>query len=278
MTIQFQKYPKVNDAESDPTLYGDIIRHCKNYKNFMDSSKYTSAHECSHGVANDLRLMSGNWEGKNGFYLGKDRAIILDEPKFKKSSITQYIPTELHSARYNLYVTGQTEWEDKPLYIYDEGVAYINGAWAAIELKEKENYVEAYQGHRGYTIRPYAPRKSMLHLMPLQFKDTAGNTIVDGHIEFIPYMAAVLMKTAEGTLDKQLIDFSRWLFRHATNAYYRQLKDGLSSYNVQDNLWKTMKTAACYEKQRAFLKSVVEFEFPEGEVPEDDVDPVPWYI
>lgn len=299
MTIQFTQYPPVNSDSSDKTLYGDIITHCKDWQHYANkSSKYTTAHECTHGINNDLRLASGNWEGKNGFYLGKNRSILLDEPKMKKSAIIPYIPQELRSARYNLYVAGQQSWDDKPLYIYDEGVAYVNGSWAAIELKESENYVERYipepsRGRDTYHIwgipetdaqdnyTSKLKQEYKIPRTPMQFCSKAGSTIVDGPVEFIPYMTAVLIAADKLSppLDQRLIDFSRWLFRHASNSYFRTKKDGFPAFDVQDKLWQTMKNDACYSTQREFLKTRVGYIFPDGEVPEDDVNPPPpWFI
>lgn len=278
MTIQFTQYLKVNDASSDPTLLGDIVRHCKDYHQYADASKYTTAHETTHGINNDLRLASGGWQGINGFYLGKDRAIILTEPKIKKSQITEFIPSELRSARYDLYVQGQREWDGKPLYIYDEGVAYVNGAWAAIELKEQEGYVEEFQlrdpGYAKIALGKCAyPNPGWM-----AEEDHAGNTIVDGEVEFIGYMTAVLLAAAKyAQLDPRLADFSRWLFRHASNAYYRSLTDGFPKFDMQDKLWEAMKSGACFSSQREFLAEKVGYVFPDGEVPEDDPSPEPWF-
>lgn len=282
MTIHFDTYQEVNKDSTDTTLYGDIIRHCKDWQHYADkSSKYTTAHECTHGINNDLRLASSNWEGKNGFYLGKNRSIILDEPKIKKSDIIPFIPTELRSARYSLYVAGQQSWNDKPLYIYDEGVAYVNGAWAAIELKESENYVEGIQPTMDAGVRSPMLSDPKLGLSPSFHYDYAlGATIVDGPVEFIPYMTAVLIATDKLSppLDQRLIDLSRWLFRHASNSYFRTKKDGFPAFDVQDRLWQTMKSDACYNSQREFLKTRVGYTFPDGEVPEDDNPSPPWYM
>lgn len=281
MTIQFQDYQPVNSDSDDKTLYGDIIRHCKDWKHYADSSRYTTAHECTHGINNDLRLASGDWEGKNGFYLGQNRSIILDEPKIKKSDIIPFIPQELRSARFNLYVQGQQSWNDKPLYIFDEGVAYINDAWAAIELKEVENYVEKFTVTAYAQWSPSPPTTIAQRHYPRPFpvvgkEDTAGNTIVDGEIEFIPYMSAVLMATAKlaPPLDQRLIDFSRWLFRHASNAYYRSLKDNFPTFDTQDKLWQTLKEGSSASDMRNFLRDVVGYTCPDWEVSEDDD---PWY-
>lgn len=285
MTVDFLRYPKVNDDNSDATLYGDIIRHCKDWQHYADLSKYTSAHECTHGINNDLRLASGDWDKKNGFYVGKDLAIILDEPKIKKSQIADFIPQELRSARYSLYVAGQQSWDDKPLYIYDEGVAYVNGAWAAIELKEQENYVENARDHiqpwyGGLEKKIQMLGKSYCYPTPITYWKSSS-TIVDGEIEFIAYMAAVLLAANKlaPPLDQKLIDFSRWLFSHASNAYYRSKKDNFLAFDVQDKLWDTMKTGSCYSEQRSFLKNKIGYVFPDGEVPEDNgPTPPPWFV
>lgn len=281
MNVSFQKYLKVNSDSGDKTLYGDIITHCKDWQNYADkSSKYTTAHECTHGINNDLRNASGDWQGKNGFYVGQDRAIILNEPKFKKSQIAEFIPQQLRGARYNLYVAGQMSWDDKPLYIYDEGVAYTNGAWAAIELKEQENYVEAVPKiyNKGLLAVQQSKKSDRWLPVPVQFEDEAGNTIVDGEVEFIAYMAAVLITADKNNcLQQNLIDFSRWLFRHASNAYYRSIKDGFPKFDEQDKLWMTMMVDSCYNTQRSFLASKIGYTFPTGEIPEDDPNPPPWF-
>ena len=281
VTIEFAPYGEVNQDSSDKTLYGDIVRHCKDWQHFADaSSKYTTAHECTHGINNDLRLASGDWDRKNGFYVGQGRSIILDEPPIKKADIIPFIPASLRSVRYSLYVAGQSEWNDKPLYIYDEGVAYVNGAWAAIELKEAENYVEAITD-----ILPSMPkRKHPLYPSPLVNHGPssfvqAGATIVDGQIEFITYMAAVLMAANKaGHHDQRLLDFSRWLFRHASNAYFRSKKDGFPAFDVQDKLWNTLKSGTEATEMRNFLQTTVGYVFPDGEIPEDDDPNPPWYV
>lgn len=284
MTIAFDHYPAVNQDSADKTLLGDIITHCRDWKHFADaSSRYTTAHECTHGINNDLRLGSGDWQGKNGFYLGQDRAIILDEPKIRKRDVVPFIPESLRSARYNLYVLGQSEWDSKPLYLFDEGTAYINGAWAAIELKEQENYVEKHP----VTSMALLPGQAVAyitknnwgdHPYPGRFVDMSGTTIVDGEIEFIAYMTAVLLAADKaGQLTQRLIDFSRWLFRHASNAYHRSKKDGFPAFDVQDRLWATMRSGADYSEQRAFLAGRVGYTFPDSEVPEDDDDNPPWF-
>lgn len=101
-------------------------------------------------------------------------------------------------------------------------------------------------------------------------------------------MTAVLMRAARADptglttfcdeVDPKLRDFSRWLFRHASNAYYQTLKNGFPIFDVQDKLWETMKTGECFAVQRSFLATKIGYVFPDGEVPEDDNTPDPWSI
>ena len=51
------------------------------------------------------------------------------------------IPESLRKQRYKEYlIDQQKDWEDDPLYVFDEWVAYGNGAQAGVELAQKGLY------------------------------------------------------------------------------------------------------------------------------------------
>jgi hypothetical protein len=236
----FFNYPVKQQVEQGQTLYADILNHCANYQSFVVAdSKVTSSHELTHGCNSDIRNAAG---GKvNGFYVGQDRAIVIPELNCRKSDVAQYVPSSLQSSRFSLYVTGQTEWDDSPLYIYDEFVAYTNGAWAALTLKRLENYVES-------------------------------GRIVDGPVEFVSYGAAVLMAADKAnSLSQVLVDFSNWLFRHAYNSYFECLKD-FPAFDEQDKLYQEQKNGSSWETMRNFLKVKIGYDIPSGYEDEDSID------
>lgn len=243
----FKDWQPKHSVETGDTLYADIINHCQNYQQYMQQGdKFTTAHEETHGCNSDIRMDAG--AGMNGFYVGKNRAIALPEPNCKKSDCIKFIPVSMKGYRYDLYVTGQQEWNDAPLYLFDEFTAYINGALSAIELKRKENYVE--------------------------------NVVIDGPIEFITYIVATLMAVEQANeLKPPLIGFGLWMLRHAYNSYFESLKD-FPPFAEQDKIYQLQKSSPDWQPQRDFL-SKLGYVLPDGIVPEDDDPPtseVNWLI
>lgn len=116
----------------------DVVSHLPaSYGNtYYDSDVVTWGHETSHGINAHLRN-NFNTTGRkaNGFYLLEDKAAVVAEPKILKNSVAEFIPLELRGSLFALYVTGQTTWDDTPLYLMDEFNAYINGAAVAIDLR-----------------------------------------------------------------------------------------------------------------------------------------------
>jgi hypothetical protein len=258
--VKWLNWPKIQDVAKGTTLYADILNHCKNYKNYVtEDSKATSAHECTHGCNSDVRnahsnayerlVITHNLPRKvvtagrftihtilgrvNGFYVGNDHAIVLQEPNIRKHDIVPFIPSTFHGSRYSLYITGQQDWDDTPLYVYDEGVAYINGAWAQYELI-KANEVD----HK--------------------------DRIVDGHIEFIPYMTAVMMAADKvNSLQNELTEFSKWLFRRCFNVYFLG-KDMFPAFPTQDKIYDELRSGSSADAIRSFLKTKLDYSIPTG--------------
>ncbi len=243
--MEFMNYPKVHDVQKGTTIFADVVNHCEDYQNFMVAdSKVTSCHECTHGCNNDIRNKAGG--RVNGFYLGADRAIVVPEPKIRKRDAVPFIPSSLQGYRYSLYVTGQSDWDDQPLYLYDEFVAYINGTWAAIDLKRKENYVES-------------------------------GRVIDGSVEFVSYAVAVLMAADKaGDLQPLLTEFSKWLLRHAYNSYFESQKD-FDSFAEQDKAYQEQKSGSSWADHRAFLLNKLGYKIPEGVEPDGNED-ISWDI
>jgi hypothetical protein len=117
-------------------ILGDILDHADS--SYGGSDLVTEAHESTHLINNQIRQISIR-PNCNGFYCLNDRAILLKEPNFKKSQIIPFIPDEYkgNDLLYKLYIMGQPAWEDQPLYVLDEYVAYLNGTICGLELAEQ---------------------------------------------------------------------------------------------------------------------------------------------
>lgn len=275
--VNWIKWPKIHNVEAGKTLYADIINHCKSYKNFMEpGDKATSAHEVTHGANSEIRnshnllqeymvvdepffsvsstcklpqrfmAEENKKTGKNkilhnvkypifgsinGFYVGDDKAVVIPEPAMRKRDTTSFIPGALRGMRYGTYVTGQQEWDSAPLYLYDEGVAYINEAWAQYELI-KANEVD----HK--------------------------DRIIDGHVEFITYLVAVMMAADQKRiLSSDLVEFSRWLLDRACSIYF--LSQGVfPRFDQTDKFYKELQNGSSASAIRDFLKKKVSFVIP----------------
>jgi hypothetical protein len=121
-------------TEKGTTFYADILNHSRDKKLALDD-RPTMAHETTHFIHSYLRNKYTHALGRrvNGFYVGRDRAVILDEPAVRKSAVADFVPASLRGDRFEHYVIGQKDWDDTPLYLFDEWVAYVNDATVAIE-------------------------------------------------------------------------------------------------------------------------------------------------
>lgn len=262
-------YPAKQQIESGNSVYADAINHCPSYKNFWTpGDKVTSVHECTHGINNDIRNAHGaeyniarfkrksyslpfsvpiskgfsykiTGGQKNAFYCLKDRAIVVTEPNCKKSDTIQFIPHSLRFGRYNLYVAGQHDWDNMPYYLFDEGVAYANGADCVIDMASRGEY-----------------------------KDK-GNDFMFGPVEFLVYLAAVLMAADKASsLDDNMKNFAQWHFYRVVNIYYAG--KGILPWDDMEKVVSALKSGTETQAIRDFLKDKIHFTFPEGPVPPDD--------
>jgi hypothetical protein len=132
-------YPPVADHDNTNTFFADIVNHYSDTLNYPD--KMTIAHETTHMINANIRNSNNN---NAGFYVGNNQAIAFEEPKFSKNLIAQFVPQTLQGSSFEEYIVGMAEWNDSPLYIYDEWRAYINGAKAAVDLVEKNLYNDGW--------------------------------------------------------------------------------------------------------------------------------------
>lgn len=114
----------------------DIVRHLpRSYGDtYYDADHVTYGHETSHGIHAHIRnYLNDTGARANGFYLPGGRACLVREPSIRKSDAATYIPTTLRWSRYSTYVSGARDWDDTPLYLWDEWNAYVNGAEVGLD-------------------------------------------------------------------------------------------------------------------------------------------------
>ena len=116
----------LSDIESHlPSKYGGMYR---------DSDKITWAHETTHGINSHLRNNYNSTPTEQGFYTGNNKAVMIEEPRIKKSSVDRFIPPSLKNGTSQMYVRGQRAFENQPNYILDEWTSYTNGGAAGVDL------------------------------------------------------------------------------------------------------------------------------------------------
>ena len=115
----------------------DIDSHMPAENIYRDPDPITSAHEQTHGINSYIRQQCGG--RANAFYTLNNFVFIVREPNLRKGQVCAYVPTELRGDVWGLYMAGQQEWDDRPLYICDEWTAYINGAMVGKELGKVGN-------------------------------------------------------------------------------------------------------------------------------------------
>lgn len=113
-------------------VLADIESRLPNGHPYVNQSNFVNwAHEGTHGVNSHIRNGMGGAR-HNGFYCLDGRGIVLREPNLSISRhIAPLVPQEL---RGQLLGPG---WDDTPLYVIDEWVAYTNGTAAGLDCAER---------------------------------------------------------------------------------------------------------------------------------------------
>lgn len=138
----FINWPIVSMHINEDTFLADVVNHYSSRLSYPDIM--TIAHETTHEINADIRNKNGDGLKIVGFYLGNNNACIFPQPNFTKDKIAQFVPNALQGLSFNEYVMGMTEWNDSPLYIYDEWRAYINGGTAAVDYVERGLYKDGW--------------------------------------------------------------------------------------------------------------------------------------
>jgi hypothetical protein len=233
--VVWLEYPSLHartDGSWDDVLT-DIVQHCPAeqvdyYMVFGDL--VASGHEVSHAIHAHLRN-NFNTTGTraNGFYVLDNRAALVDEPDIRKSDAIPHVPDRLRGSRFELYLVGQTEWDDTPLYVWDEWNAYVNGTEVGVDLALSGRWDGGYQD------------------------------VCAGPLEFVVYSVAIglaveALDPSYFAANTQFREFLAWNLRRSM-AVFRECSslDAFGSWESIDSMYADLRTHADAEEIRAFL-------------------------
>jgi hypothetical protein len=225
--LDFQPLKKL----SDPT-WGDVLTDIENHldpsmgNGYRFADKNIWAHETTHGIHSYLNN-TYNEPGNYVYYClypGKNKAVKIKEPKIKIADVAKLVPDSLKRSRFNLYLVQQRrDWNNHPVYLWDEWVAYCNGADCGIELINKGIY---------------KPGKNDSSLAVLEFS------------VYATYVAIAAQKHEES--NKQLLEFLAWNLERSMKLYNSGQK--LEDYNWDKDEYLThLRTSDDAKEFRNFL-------------------------
>jgi hypothetical protein len=128
--------------QSNNSALADIISQCRPGDIYETKDLMTKAHESTHGIHSRLR---NEFKRENGYYLLKGRAFLIDSPNITLRDVAKSVPKEKQKGLlYDLYLIkasqgGINGWNDTPLYVIDELIAYINGCITGLEYPNIEH-------------------------------------------------------------------------------------------------------------------------------------------
>ena len=131
----FVDVPVFRSTTETGTIYNDVLSHSPIAPFGNKSGRSTNVHETVHGINSYLRnkYTASLKKPVNGFYVLEGKGVVIEEPNIKKSDVNKFVPENLRSYRFKTYLAGQQEWDDFPLYLYDEWSAYVLGGKCNIE-------------------------------------------------------------------------------------------------------------------------------------------------
>ena len=214
--------------------YGPVLNDIVSHEAPGDSNSYddlvTLGHETCHGIHAYIRNKFNKLGRKaNGFYVLNGKGVLVAEPRIRKSQIGQFVPKSLQLSRYNLYVAGQTEWDDTPLYIWDEWNAYVNGSATGVDLFKSGKW------------------------------KAGSRDAVFGTLEFVSYSIAVAMAVQKYDeeyfrTNKQFRHFLAWNLKRGMDLYLEGSKVPDFQFNGQQQLYENLKTNKDAEELRNFSR------------------------
>ena len=196
----------------------DVMQHCPPSEAYYTDDKVTQAHESTHGIDTHLGLTYTSWVGWNAFYVLEGRALLLAEPGIRKAVVAPYVPQRFRRSRYDLYLVNQTAWDDHPLYIWEEWIAYTNGTAAGVDQAQQGlwsgGWRDACMGTLEFVVYGLAVGLAVEELDPEYFEDEPA---------FRPFLAFSLRRALEVYRECAVISSFAW---ETQDAYYQDLRSG----------------------------------------------------
>lgn len=224
---EFVEVKKVTDFYREDTLYDDILSRSR--RPFTKADRDTNAHESTHGINADIRNSHKDSTSINGFYVMNGKGVLIYEPKMRKSEMVPFVPKSLQGFRYPTYVAGQQVWDGRPFYIFDEWVAYVNGASVNVEDALKNRHTSGW------------------------------SDAVSGPLEFSVYSVAVAMAVEKHDPDywktnKQFKNFIHWHLKRSYDLFMSGYKLKEFKYDKQDKYLEALRTSDDAKAMRAFIE------------------------
>lgn len=224
--VHVPTFRKINED----SVYADVLSHSPKSPFGDHEGRATNTHETSHSVHNYLRnLYSSDGKKRCGFYVLDGKAVVLEEPGIRKSQVADFVPQSLRSYRFNLYLAGQMAWDELPLYVYDEWVAYVLGGMCNVQD------VEAGRISGGWTDGVSGCLELSIYSVALSMAVKRHDPVYwESHPEF------------------RL--FTTWMLRRAQETYMMGHAMEEFKWEDQDRLLKLLLTSPDAEAMRQFIR------------------------
>jgi hypothetical protein len=225
--------PQKSEKDKD---WGEFLTDLENHlpkeygKKYRDKDRVGHAHETTHGIQAHIRNQYAEPGLRlNAFYVGEDYAALVEEPKVRLAQVAALVPERLRKVRYKSYlVKQQKDWDDEPLYVFDEWVAYCNGAKAGIELAEDGKY---------------KPERNDSVWALLEFN------------VYAVYTVRAARKHDPGYDGRQLDEFLAWNLRRSMYLY--RIGSRLDPFNWDDDeYYRFLRTDRSATEMRRFLRDL----------------------
>lgn len=232
--VEFTDLPSFNSKTN--ASWGTVLTDIVNHEAPGDSNPYqdkvTKGHETCHGIHSYIRNHL-NQTGKrvNGFYVLNHRAVIIEEPKMRKRDIAPFVPQSVRGSRFSTYITGQTAWDDTPLYVWDEWVAYTNGGDVGVNQVQEGLWNDGWRD------------------------------AVAGQIEFSVYAIASAMAVKKHDLDYfeqniQFREFLAWNLERSMRSFKIGSQMEPFKWDKQDQYYENLKSNPDAKTLREFTREL----------------------
>lgn len=199
----FINYPPVRQIDNPDlgTNLSDIESHLPSGHHYSHQDLITWGHESTHGINANIRNAQPASPRINAFYCMRNRAVVLKEPATTITKVAKRVPSVLKGPSYDLYLKQQAaHWNDRPLYLLDEWVAYSNGVEVGREMNLSGWDYELLQAHN---FCVYAICVAMeIQLNCPDYDDTAFSGFLKWNIERVMNLTRPLEDGPQMPLDR----------------------------------------------------------------------------